>query len=477
MNLLSKKEKKILVAVLSILLVLCTMTYLSHKNSQLLISSAEKVEQSEEIKLHIEEVFSVSLEMESGVRGYVITGDESYLEPSDNAMKEVFLHVNHLKNTPGLTEEQKNRIASLEDFIEQKTNITKKIIEVRKQQGMTAAMGLISEGKGKELMNQIRNITRVMLEDEGKRLAVMKEENKGYIEQFAIAFYLLVLKIAATVISVLFLLVFYFRSRNKAEKELKENQELFQNVLDHTSSVISIKDLSGRFILINQEYEKLFKLSKEDVKGKTLSDIFPKDIAEKIRFSDYEVIKQQRQMKFEETMPRTGEMRNYTSLKFPLFDSNHIPYAICSISTDETEKIDIERQHKEQMQRVLDLFNNAPCGYQASNSEGIIIEMNDTLLKWLDYEREEVIGKMPIKNILSEESLELLAYYFPRLKSGEITSVVDVEATYLRKNKTKMPIIANTIATYDENGKFLYTRTSIYNISFKKQVEELVVRN
>jgi PAS domain S-box-containing protein len=295
--------------------------------------------------------------------------------------------------------------------------------------------------------------------------------------QFGITFYLLVLKIAVTVISVIFLLLYYFRSRNKAEKVLKENQALFQNVLDHTSSVISIKDLSGRFMLINRSYEELFNLNKDDIKGKTILDVFPKDVADRIRHTDYEVIKQQQQMKFVETVPQDGEMHSYVSLKFPLFDSNHIPYAICSISTDETEKLDIEQQHKEQMQRVVDLFNNAPCGYQASNSEGILIEMNDTLLKWLGYEREEVIGKMHLRNILSEESIDQLTYYFPRLKSGEQKTLVDIEATYVRKNGTKMPIIANTVALYDEEGNFQYTRTSIYNISFKKQVEELVVRN
>src|SRR6185295_11067141 len=102
---LNATEKKILVAILSILLVLCTMAYFSHRNSQKLILSSEKIEQAEEIKYHIKEVLAVSVDMETGVRGYVITGDEKYLEPATKAMAEIFVHLDHLRNSEGINAE------------------------------------------------------------------------------------------------------------------------------------------------------------------------------------------------------------------------------------------------------------------------------------------------------------------------------------------------------------------------------------
>lgn len=41
----------------------------------------------------------------------------------------------------------------------------------------------------------------------------------------------------------------------------------------------------------------------------------------------------------------------------------------------------------------LILFNHAPCGYHLIDEDGVIINMNDTMLGWLGYEREEIIGK------------------------------------------------------------------------------------
>lgn len=53
----------------------------------------------------------------------------------------------------------------------------------------------------------------------------------------------------------------------------------------------------------------------------------------------------------------------------------------------------------------------------------------------------------------------------------------DVELTYRRKDGSNIEIVANTMGQYDEAGNFLYTRASIFDISFRKKVEELVTNN
>ncbi len=474
---LTKSEKKILLAVLSILLGLCTLAYFAHHNSQRLIISSEKIEQSEEIKFHIKEILSISVDMETGVRGYVVTGDESYMEPSNKAIADIYLHLHELITSPGIAEGQLSYIAQLDSLLDKKSNLATRTIELRRQKGMNEAIAFIGEGKEKELMNQIRVITNKMLSDEDARLGELKVENRSAIKHFALTFYFLLLKIAITVITSVTLLYLYFKSRHKTERILKQSQELFHNVLDHTASIISIKDLSGRYLLINKAYENMLGRTWDEVKGKTAYDLYEKDVAENIRNTDLEVIRLQQQIKTEEMAPYKGEMRHYFSLKFPLFDYNRIPYAVCSISTDETERMQTEWQHKEQMDRMLDLFNNAPCGYQATDKDGIIIEINETLLKWLGYTRDEVVGKLPVRNIISKESQQTFSYYFPRIRSGEIKSVFDVEVNYVRKDGSKLSVVANSMAQYDEEGNFQYTRTSVFDISYRKRVEEISAHN
>jgi len=474
---LTKPEKKIILAVLSILTGLCTVAFFLHRNSQRLIDSSERIEQSEEFKYHLQEILTLSIDMENGVRGYVMTGDESYMRPTHETISEISLHLHGLSDIKELSSQQKSNIAELRKLLDEKSNLSTRIVEVRRQKGMEDAVKTITDGKEKNLIDQIRNAAGAILEEEGAMLAELKSRHSNAISNFAVTFYFMLLKISVTVVTVVFLFYFYFRKRNKAEKMLKESHELFQNVLDHSASIISIKDLSGRYMLINQAFEDMFNIQKEDVKGKTAYEFFDQDAADHIRNTDFEVIRTQKQQKVEEVIPTNANKLHFTSLKFPLLDINRIPYAICSISTDDTEKIQTENQHREQMDRILDLFNNAPCGYQASNKNGIIIEMNDTLLKWLGYSGDEVIGKKPVKDIISPESQQQLQYYFPRLRSGEIKSVFDVHVSYIRKDGTKFSIIANSIAQYDEEGEFLYTRTSVFDISYRKRVEEVATHN
>src|SRR5688500_18413189 len=358
---LTKAEKKILFAVFSILTAMCTLAFIAHKKSQQLIHSAEAIEQSEEIKNHIQEVRAILVDMETGVRGYVMTGEETYMGPANEAIQSTYVHLHKLGELPGITALQTSQIAQLKDLVDEKSALTTRIAELRRQKGVTEAVQLLAEGKDKSLMDEIRSITGTMLAEEDLRLTERKDKNHNAISHFAITFYLLLLKISVTVITVIVLFILYLRQRNKSERLLKASTTLFNDVLDHTSSVISIKDLSGRYILINKAFGHLLDTPKETVKSNSAFDLFDKKIASKIRDTDLEVIRLQQQIRVEEDIPWDGEIHHFVSLKFPLFDSNHLPYAICRISTDETVKLQDEQHHKVEMNCILVIFYNAPC--------------------------------------------------------------------------------------------------------------------
>src|SRR5688572_7621980 len=121
---LTKAEKKILFAVFSILTAMCTLAFIAHKKSQQLIRSAEAIEQSEEIKNHKQEVRSILVDMETGVRGYVMTGEETYMEPATAAIQSAYLHLHKLGELPGITPQQENQIAQLKKLVDEKSTLT-----------------------------------------------------------------------------------------------------------------------------------------------------------------------------------------------------------------------------------------------------------------------------------------------------------------------------------------------------------------
>ncbi|MGB9937866.1 MAG: PAS domain-containing protein [Methanobacterium sp.] len=118
---------------------------------------------------------------------------------------------------------------------------------------------------------------------------------------------------------------------------------------------------------------------------------------------------------------------------------------------------------------VSDLYNNAPCGYHSLDKEGYFIQINDTELKWLDYSREEIIGKKKFTDIITEESQKTFQMNFPRFK--EHGEVYDLEFDMIRKDGSILPVLLNATAVEDSDGNYIMSRSTIFDISERKKSE------
>jgi PAS domain S-box-containing protein len=124
--------------------------------------------------------------------------------------------------------------------------------------------------------------------------------------------------------------------------------EQLMALIDHTSAVIYMRDADGRYLLVNREYERLFKLRREDIVGLTDHDLFPRDIADDFRANDLRAFARGFPVQMEEQAPSDDGLRTYVTVKFPLTDAAGRSYAVCGISTDITE-----RKHAEEEVRRL----------------------------------------------------------------------------------------------------------------------------
>lgn len=124
--------------------------------------------------------------------------------------------------------------------------------------------------------------------------------------------------------------------------------EQLQALIDNTSAVIYMRDLDGRYIVVNHEYERLFGLRREEVIGLTDHDLFSAEIADEFRANDLLAISGAGPVNVEETAPAADGEHTYITVKFPLLDSVGKAYAVCGISTDITA-----RKHAEEQVRHL----------------------------------------------------------------------------------------------------------------------------
>ncbi len=151
--------------------------------------------------------------------------------------------------------------------------------------------------------------------------------------------------------------------KRRLEDVLRINEARLKAIINNAPEVIYVKDMEGRYVLLNNKFESLFRIGAENIIGKTDHDVFPKEMADAFRLNDREVIAKQTTMTFEEVAPHADGMHTYISNKFTLNDSSGAPYAICGISTDITERKiteDILRKNQASLmnaQRIAHLGN------------------------------------------------------------------------------------------------------------------------
>ena len=143
-----------------------------------------------------------------------------------------------------------------------------------------------------------------------------------------------------------------FDERNMAEKELYESKNQLQAIIDNTPEIIVVKDAEGRYLLVNHTWEKILHASKEVAVRKTDYEFFPKKEADIFYANDQMVLDSRMPAEFEEAITLEDGRHTYLSVKFLLYNSKALPYAVCSISTDITERKKIEERLREYAARL-----------------------------------------------------------------------------------------------------------------------------
>lgn len=124
----------------------------------------------------------------------------------------------------------------------------------------------------------------------------------------------------------------------KHETLIRERELLLRSLIDNAASAIYLKRADGRYLLVNDKFEKLFGRTIEELREKTDHDIFAAHLADHFRKNDLEVLEKGEVIEIEEDAPHPDGLHTYLSTKFPLRDSRGQIYAVGGISTDITDR-------------------------------------------------------------------------------------------------------------------------------------------
>jgi PAS domain S-box-containing protein len=212
-----------------------------------------------------------------------------------------------------------------------------------------------------------------------------------------------------------------FSEQKSAEVALQESEERLNAIINQSSAVIFLKDIQGRYFLVNRQFELLFNTTNEQIQGKTDWDIFPPQVASVLRANDQQALESGNLLKFEETVSLNVGIRTYIADKFPLFNTNGVPYAICGISTDITERKCFEDSLRRSERLYRTLIDNFPNGAaMLFDRELRYLVAGGFGLAAVGMSKEDFEGKT-IWEILSAETCAVLEPLYRQALAGEAT--------------------------------------------------------
>jgi PAS domain S-box-containing protein len=119
--------------------------------------------------------------------------------------------------------------------------------------------------------------------------------------------------------------------------ESRDQYRRMSAVLNHLPMAICLKDLQGRFQLINREFGEFFQVNNTDIHNKTVFDLFPRKQAEVFHADDLRALELRKEIENKEVLEHDNKQRILQTYRFPLLRPDGSPYAIVGVFIDITE--------------------------------------------------------------------------------------------------------------------------------------------
>jgi PAS domain S-box-containing protein len=125
--------------------------------------------------------------------------------------------------------------------------------------------------------------------------------------------------------------------------------------------------------------------------------------------------------------------------------------------------------HTQEADDLVDLFENAPCGYASALPNGRLSKVNRTLATWTGYTTEQLVGRrfLDLLNIAGKIYYE--THFAPLLRMQGFFNEVALDI--VRADGTVLPVLVNAVVRRDDAGTVRFIRITVFNASDRRRYE------
>jgi PAS domain S-box-containing protein len=226
------------------------------------------VEHTSEVRLSLSHLLSIIVDAETGVRGYLLAGEGTFLEPYQRSQAAWPAELAHLRTLTADNPEQQRRLGRVQQLIGERFEILAKM-----RSGYDAGergeplIALVREGKPR--MDALRAII-AELEGEEARLDTIRQR------EVVLRWQLALFALGGIFLACLISLVVIWRLRHRAEGSRRAAEERFRLMVESVNDYAIITlDREGRVTTWNRGAQLIKGWSSDEILGEHFSRFYP----------------------------------------------------------------------------------------------------------------------------------------------------------------------------------------------------------
>jgi two-component system, cell cycle sensor histidine kinase and response regulator CckA len=208
----------------------------------------------------------------------------------------------------------------------------------------------------------------------------------------------------------------------RSAAELQKKQQVLQSILDDMPAVVFVQDLEGRFTLVNTAWERFTGLLRHHATGKTVHDIFPRDVADRLRLGDRAMLDTGVPTEAELVLPGADGQRTYITSRFPLRNEEGRIEGLVGLAVDITERKRAEDSLQRANAFAESVIETANVIFLHLDAAGIVRKINAAAEEITGYKSAEIEGTSWFELLVPPDRYPYVWEEFARLMREGVTA-------------------------------------------------------